>query len=371
MQGGTLIKVHGTRPSLWESVLTQGNNCLLTLAATIIAACLAPAATAQEFYAGKSIDLMIGAQPGSGYDVYGRTLARHMNRHIPGNPAIVPKNMPGAGSARAAGFLANVAPQDGTVIAHIQPGAILGPLLDPKAEKLFNPLSMQFVGNINNGTRVCLAGPRSKIRTFEDARKMPGVFGGVAPNDSTYDYGFMHRNTTGAIFQMVTGYRGSPALALALEQGEIDGFCGLDWSSLKSQRPNWISDKTVSILIQDAIQPNAELTAMGVPHVMKYAADETSRQVITFIVSQQAFHRSFIAPPATPPDRLAILRRAFDATVNDPQFLAEAKKLRIDVAPLSGERVQEVVRNLYTSPSDIVGRARAAISPATAGEHRK
>lgn len=352
-------------------MITQGNNCLLTLAATIIAACLAPAATAQEFYAGKSIDLMIGAQPGSGYDVYGRTLARHMNRHIPGNPTVVPKNMPGAGSARAAGFLANVARQDGTVIAHIQPGAILRPLLDPRAEKLFNPLSMQFLGNINNGTRVCLAGQHSKIRTFEDARRVKAVFGGVAPNDSTYDYGFMHRKTSGAIYQMVTGYRGSTALALAVEQREIDGFCGLDWSTLKSQRPNWISDKLVNILIQDAIEPNEELTNMGVPHVLKYVADETNRKVITFIISQQVFHRSFIAPPATPPDRLAILRRAFDATMKDPQFLAEAKKLRIDVAPLSGERVQEVVRNLYLSPPEIVGLAQAAINPPIAGPHRK
>ncbi len=337
------------------------------IAATAILAALAALtalpAPAQDFFAGRSIELLVGAPPGGGYDIYGRAVARHLGRHIPGNPNIVPKNMPGAGSARAAGFIANVAPKDGTVIANIMPGAVMDLMLDPKTEKLFDPTEVMYIGNVNNGVRVCVSGKHSKVRTFDDARKLKAVFGGGQSNDSTRDYGYLHRKTTGAIWDMVTGYKGTTDLSIALERGEIEGFCGFDWASLKSQKPAWVRDKAVNVLIQDAIEPMEELTKLGVPHIMTYAHDDTTRKVLQLILSQTVFHRSFIAPPRTTPANLAILRKAFDATMKDPQFLAEAAKLRIDVAPLSGERVQEVVRNLYASSPEVIGLARAAINP--------
>jgi tripartite-type tricarboxylate transporter receptor subunit TctC len=335
----------------------------LSASLAVLTALVAAPAAAQDFFAGKSIDLLVGAPPGGGYDIYGRVVARHIGRHIPGNPNVVPKNMPGAGSARAAGFIAKIAPKDGTVIANIMPGAVIGPLLDPKTEKLFDPTEVQYLGNVNNGTRVCITGAQSQIRTFEDARKLKGSFGGVSANDSTRDYGFMHKKTSGAVWNMVTGYNGTSDLSLAVERGEIDGFCGFDWASLKSQRPNWVKDKVVHVLLQDALEPNDELTKLGVPHVFQYVTNDTNRKVVELILSQQVFHRSFIAPPGTAPAQLAILRTAFDDTMKDPQFLADADKLRIDVAPLSGARVQEVVRNLYASPPQVVDLARAAINP--------
>jgi hypothetical protein len=240
---------------------------------------------------------------------------------------------------------------------------VIGPLLDPKAPKLFDPTAVQYIGNVNNGVRVCVSGGKSDIKTFDDARAKKATFAGAGANDSTHDYGFMHTHTTGAIWRMVLGYRGTADLSLALERGEIDGFCGFDWASLKSQRPSWVRDKVVNVLIQDAIEPLDELTQLGVPHIMKYARDDTTRKVLELILSQTVFHRSFIAPPGTAPKQLAILRRAFDATVKDPQFLADAEKLRIDVAPLTGERVQEVVRNLFASSPEVVDLARAAINP--------
>ena len=160
--------------------------CTIALATTLAATAIAPSlAAAEDFYAGKSIDLLVGAPPGGGYDIYGRTVARHLGRHIPGNPNIVPKNMPGVGSARAAGFLSKIAPKDGTVIANIMPGAIIGPLLDPKMEKMFDPTAVQYIGNVNNGTRVCISSDKSKIKTFDDARSMKVKFGGGEPNNST------------------------------------------------------------------------------------------------------------------------------------------------------------------------------------------
>lgn len=339
-------------------------NPALTSLAILAAATIAPApAFAQDFYAGKSIELLIGAPPGGGYDIYGRVVARHIARHIPGKPNIVPKNMPGAGSARAAGFIANIAPKDGTVIANIMPGAIIGPMLDPQAEKLFDPTQVAYIGNVNNGVRVCVTGKHSNVKTFDDARTMKATFGAGTKNDSTHDYGFLHRKLTGAKWDVVSGYKGTNDLSLALERGEIDGLCGFDWASLKSQKPTWVRDKVVNVLIQDAIEPLDELTALGVPHVMKYARDETTRKVLELILSQTVFHRSFIAPPGTTPANLAVLRRAFDATMKDPQFLADAEKLRIDVAPLTGERVQEVVRNLFASTPAVIELARAAINP--------
>jgi tripartite-type tricarboxylate transporter receptor subunit TctC len=156
------------------------------------AAATVPAA-AQDFYAGKSIELLVGAPPGGGYDIYGRVVARHIGRHIPGKPNVIPKNMPGAGSARAGGFIAKIAPKDGTVIANLMPGAIIGPMLDPKAEKLFDPTQVAYIGNVNNGVRVCVSGSDSKIKTFDDARTLKAVFGGGQANDSTRDYGYLHR----------------------------------------------------------------------------------------------------------------------------------------------------------------------------------
>ncbi|MGH6770134.1 MAG: Bug family tripartite tricarboxylate transporter substrate binding protein [Xanthobacteraceae bacterium] len=318
---------------------------------------------AADFYAGKSIELLIGAPPGGGYDIYGRVVARHISRHIPGNPTIVPKNMPGAGSARAAGFIANIAPKDGTVIANIMPGAVIGPVLDPKAKKLFDPTKIMYIGNVNNGVRVCISGKQSKVKTFDDARRLKAKFGGGQKNDSTHDYGYMHRKLTGAKWDLVTGYKGTRDLTIALERGEIDGFCGFDWASLKAQKPAWVRDKTVNVLIQDAIESLDELNKLGVPHIMKYVKDDTTRKVVELILSQQVFHRSFIAPPGTTPANLATLRKAFDETMKDPQFLAEANKLRIDVAPLTGAKVQQVVANLYASPHDVVELARQAINP--------
>src|SRR5689334_16198859 len=176
---------------------------LITVAAVTVSA--APGLAA-DYFAGKSIDLLIGAPPAGGYDIYARALARHYGRNIPGNPNIVAKNMPGAASGRAAGYLSTIAPKDGTVIAAIMPGAVMGPLLDEKAEVLFDPTKVQYLGTANNGTRVCVSFKDSKIKTFDDALSKKAVFGGVSANDSTRDYGYMHKHTSAAVYDVVAGY---------------------------------------------------------------------------------------------------------------------------------------------------------------------
>jgi tripartite-type tricarboxylate transporter receptor subunit TctC len=325
---------------------------------------LAAAPAAAQDYAGKTIELIVGGGAGGGYDIYARTLARHLGRYIPGNPAIVVKNMPGASSNKAAQYLSAIAPKDGTSMGAIMPGAIMGPLLDEKNAPLFDPTKVHYIGTANSGTRICTTLKGTKISTFEDTRKVPAKFGSSGPNDSTYEYGFLHKNTSGAIFDMVSGYRGTPDMALALERGEIDGICGWDWSSFKSQKPDWLRDGRANVLLQVSIEPHPELTKMGVPHVFKYVNNEADRKVVEMVISQTLFHRPYIAPPGTPPAQLAMLRAAFDRTVADPAFLADAEKARIDIAPLSGAKVQEIIGKLYATPKDVVERARKAIRQA-------
>lgn len=337
-------------------------HMLAGLIALAAPAMLGPALAGDD-YAGKSIDLLIGAPPGGGYDIYARALARHYGRHIPGQPAIVAKNMPGAGSARAAGFISTMAPKDGTAIAAIMPGAVMGPLLDEKAEALFDPTKVLYLGTANSGTRVCVSRKDSKIRSFDDARTQKAAFGGVSTNDSTREYGYMHKKTAGARYDVVSGYSGTAEIALAMERGEIDGACGWDWASLKSQRPDWIRDNKINLLLQVGLEPNAELARMGVPSVFKYVTNEEDRKVVELIISQQVFQRSYIAPPGVPAGQIETLRSAFDATMRDKEFLTDAETMRIDISPLPGAKVQELVAKLYASPKDIVARARQAISP--------
>src|SRR6266446_5425299 len=306
------------------------------LAGLIAFAAPATSSSAGDYYAGKSIDLLIGAPPGGGYDIYARALARHYGRHIPGQPTIVAKNMPGAASARAAGFISTMAPKDGTAIAALMPGGVVGPLLDEKAETLFDPTKVLYLGTANNGTRICVSRKDSKIKTFDDA---------------------------GAQYDVVSGYSGTAEIALAMERGELDGVCGWDWASFKSQRPDWIRDNKVNLLLQVGLEPNEELTRMGVPVVFKYVTNEGDRKAVELIISQQVFQRSYIAPPGLPAELLDTLRSAFDATMRDKDFLHDAETIRIDISPLPGAKVQELVQKIYAAPKDIVARARQAINP--------
>jgi len=297
---------------------------------------------AAESYAGKTLELIVGAPPGGGYDIYARAVARHFGRHIPGEPTVVVKNMPGAGSAKAAQYIANIAPKDGTSIGGIMPGAIMGPLLDDRMAPLFDPTKVRYVGTANSGTRVCVTLKSGKIQNFTDAQKIKAKFGGSAPNDSTFEYGYLHKHTSGALWDIVPGW---------------------DWSSFRSQKPDWLRDNKANILMQVSLEKHPLLTKMGVPSVFDFVKGDDDRKVVELIISQTVFHRSYIAPPDTPPALLETLRASFDKTVADPAFLADAEKLGIDIEPLSGAKVQEVVGKLYATPPSIVERARKAIRP--------
>jgi tripartite-type tricarboxylate transporter receptor subunit TctC len=335
-------------------------------AATIaaIAMALAPApAPAADFYAGKTIDMIVGTSPGGGFDTYARALTRHMARHIPGNPAFVVKNMPGAGSAKATAFIHSLAPKDGTVVGAVFPGAIMEPLLGDRSQAQYDPTKLQFVGTADNGTRICFAWHGSQTKTFEDALKRKTVVGASAAGGSSRDYAYMHKHLNGAQFEVVSGYKGGAEILLALERGEIDGTCGFEWASLKSQRPDWLRDKKVNVLVQVAIEPEATLTQMGVPRIGQFTKSDEDRKALDLIITQQVFGRPYVLPPETPATQVRTLREAFMKTMADKEFLEDAAKLRLDIAPLGGEKVQAIVERLYAAPPPVVERAKAALKP--------
>jgi tripartite-type tricarboxylate transporter receptor subunit TctC len=333
---------------------------LLALASAALAA--APAAAA-DYYAGKTVELVVGGDAGGGYDIYARAVARHLTTHIPGNPTIVVKNMPGAGSTRAGIYISTIAPKDGTSIGALMPGAIIGPLLDDKPNLQFDPTKVLYVGTADSGVRVCATYGTSKIKTFEDAQKQKTVLGASSAGGATRDYAYMHNHTAGTKFEVVSGYKGTVDVALAMERGEVDGMCGWDWSSVKSQKTDWISEKKANVLVQVSLEPLEELTERGVPHIWKFVPKEDDRKVAELVVSQQVFQRSYIAPPQTPAEALGILRTAFDATMKDPAFLADAEKMKISITPLNGGKVQDLIGRLYSTPREFVERAKVVIKP--------
>jgi tripartite-type tricarboxylate transporter receptor subunit TctC len=335
---------------------------LIALGAVMAGAAAAPA-PASDFYAGKSVDLIVGNAPGGGFDIYARTVAQHLSRHIPGNPTIVVKNMPGAGGARAGHYISTVSPKDGLAIGAIMPGTIMGPLLDEKPDMSFDPTRVDYLGTANTGTYVCVTFDHSKTKTFEQALTQKTIMGGIAAGNSTNDIANLIKKMTGAQLDLVSGYKGTVDVALAMERGELDGVCGWNWSSAKSQKPDWIAAHKLNFLAQIGLAPNAELTGMGAPEIWPYIKSDESRKVAEVVVSQQAFERPYFTAQGAPAERVATLRAAFDATMRDPQFLANAEKLGIDVSPLPGAQLQEVVQKLYGTPRAVLEQAKRAIRP--------
>jgi len=314
-----------------------------------------------SFYEGKTIHLIVGTETGGGYDIYARTVARHIGRHIPGKPHVIVQNMPGAGSAKAADFLFSMAPKDGLTIGLIFPGMVIEPLMQPGRFR-FDPTKYEYLGTADSGARLCITHRSSKIKTFEDALKMPSLFGGTAPGSSTTDYAQLLINLAGTKMKIVNGYVSTVDTVLAAERGEIDGLCGYDSSSFRAQKPDWFNTPEAQMIVHVSVEPFPELTKMGVPHIWKYVSGE-NRKIAEVILAQQEFHRPFIAPPGISKERLAVLRTAFMATMNDPQFLEDAKLMKLTIAAKDGDTVAGLVQKMYASPPELLDKVRRALKP--------
>jgi len=319
---------------------------------------LAPSAFSQDHYAGKTITFLVGGNAGGGYDVYARAIARHISRHIGGAPPVVVRNQPGAGSGAAAATIYNTAPKDGAWVGVLFPGVIMGPILDPQSRLTFDPAKFIYLASADSGTRVCVTGRNSSVKTMQDALTRKAIMGASAAGGSSRDYAFMLKHATGAQFNIVSGYKGTVDIFLAIEQGEVDGTCGLDWSSLKAQRPSWVRDGMVHVILQKGLNSEPELDALKVPNVWSFVSSAEDKGALELILAQQIFGRPYVLAPEAPAQAAHTLRKAFSATFSDKDFLADAEKSRIDISPTSGEDVQKLVAQVFAAPASVVERAK-------------
>ena len=329
----------------------------LGVVALVVAWPLATPGSCADFYQGKTLKLIIGYSAGGGYDLYGRMLAKYLGGHIPGNPTVVPSNMEGAGSLRAANYLYGAAPKDGTVIGTFSRSFAIAPLI---SKAPFDARKFTWLGIITKDVSVCITWHSSSIKSWSDMMSRQFVAGGEAAGSDPNIFALMYKNVFGANVKLVSGYPGTNDIMLAMERGEVDGLCGISWSTIKGRHANWISQNTINVPVQAAMQKDPQLP--NVPLVFELVKSEEQTQILKLLIATQVLARPFAAPPEIPGDRTQILRKAFDDTMSDPDFRAEADRLSIDVNPISGPSIQALVEEIYTTPKDVLTKAAAAIA---------
>ena len=336
--------------------------CARTTALALL--CAASPAIAQDsveqFYRGKSINIYVGSSAGGGYDSYARILGRYVSKYIPGNPIIVPQNMPGAGGNKAAGYVYSVAPKDGTAIGAIFPGSILQPLIGDTAVQ-HDPAKFIYLGSANSDVYTCVVRTDAPVKTFKDVLTHEMIVGASNEGGTTRDMPTVSYNVLGARFRIVTGYAGTQEIALAVERNEVHGICGFGFTSLLTIRPDWVQRGIVSILVQENAKGGAVLNQMGVPRTVDFAKTAEDRQVMELVYSQGVFGRPYVFPPGVPADRVAALRKAFMTAFQDKELLAEAARIKLDIEAISGEDVQSMVAKLFATPANIIERAKQSL----------
>lgn len=340
---------------------------LLTLGAMTCA--FAQDTVAQEsvasFYKGKSISMIVGSPPGGGFDIYARLVARHMGKYMPGNPNLIVTNMPGAASNTSVAHVYNIAPKDGTVIGAPQNSAIMDALFDAllgSGRKLrHDATKLIHIGSATTDHYVCIGRGDGPIKTFKDALAQEFLIGSSSPGTSTRDYPAMLNNTTGAKIRQVTGYPGTREITLAIEKNEVHGLCGFSWSSLNAQRPDWVSSGFVRVVVQEHDKGNPELNKMGIPVAVDFATSPENRKIMELVYSAETFGRPYFVAPGVPDERVTALRKAFMETMRDPELLAEGKRSRLAIDPISGEDLQTLATQIFATPAAFVEKTKQAL----------
>jgi tripartite tricarboxylate transporter family receptor len=332
---------------------------VLALAVVPVAACVLPAA-AEEFYAGKQITFIVGAGVGGGYDHQARLVARHLGRHIPGNPAVIVQNMPAAGSIAATNYMFSTAPRDGTTIALVQRGMLLAKLTYPAGAR-FEIDKFSWLASLNSETAVTLAwNATSPHRTAKDLLDRELIVGGIVGVDPETTPR-LYNSLLGTKFKVVTGYNSTAQIALAIERGEVQGIADFSWWSLKVVRPHWLSEKKITLLMQGALTNDPELRDL--PNALDFVKSAADRKVLELHFTQKTAARPVIAPPGVPAERVATLVSAFKALGQDREFLADAERSRQEIALVSSEEVEKVVRLIVSTPPEIAERYAKAFAP--------
>jgi tripartite-type tricarboxylate transporter receptor subunit TctC len=324
------------------------------------------AAHAQEalaqFYKGRQITVVIPSSVGGGYDLYGRLIARTIGKYIPGNPAVVASNMAGAAGVVATQYVYSSAPKDGTVLGEVYPNAILDPLLGDKSQVKYDAMKFNYIGSASADThRICFVRANGPIRSFADAFTHEAVLGASGVGAAGTDYPSMYDHLLGAKFKIIPGYPGMSEIGLAIMKGEIDGTCGTSWSTMTTGHPEWLRDGTMRVIAQESLKSDPEIEKLGAPLTISFAKTEEARQVMQFVYTQPTFGRPFVMAPEVPADRIEAVRHAFAQALQDPGFLAEAQKLKLDIEdPMTGAQLEDVVRRLMATPADIVEKTKEA-----------
>ncbi|MDX1484716.1 MAG: hypothetical protein R3229_09560 [Alphaproteobacteria bacterium] len=331
-------------------------SCGLAALATVQPAA---AESVADFYKGKIIKVILSAGPGGGYATFANTLTKHMGKHIPGNPGFIRQHRQGAGGLVAANWLYHKAPQDGSVIALIHRGAVSTlPIFRPKNVR-YDPTKFKWIGSMNASIGFCVAWHTQPVKKFADVFTQPLIVGGIAAGSDTDNFPRVFNNIFGTKFKLITGYSSGQAINLAMERGEVQGRCGWSWSSITSTRGQWLKDKKITLLAQVSLRKHPKLD--HVPLVTDFATKKSQRDILELVLSPQAMGRPFLAPPGIPADRLEALQVAFDRSMKDEALLADAKKRKLDIVPMSGKEIEALITKIYAMPKDVVVAAQDAL----------
>ncbi len=318
------------------------------------------AQSVEEFYKSHPITMLVGSGAGGGYDVYARSFARYWTNHIPGHPDIIAKNMPAAAGLAAASTLYNSADRDGSVIGAFTNGAPMDPLFgDPGAH--YDPLQFKWLGSIGKLENVCATWHTSPVKTIAAARQRQVIVAAAGASSNTAIVPKMLNALIGTKFKVIAGYDPGSGLTMAVESGEAEGICGLSWSTMKASRPHWVQDHLLNVIVQLGLTKLRDLP--DVPSALDLISDPESKQVMELILMRQEAGRPFAAPPGTPAARVAALRQAFQETLADPGFIAEAEKTQLEIDPLTGQEIEKMLAKAYAAPKPIVQRAAALVEP--------
>jgi tripartite-type tricarboxylate transporter receptor subunit TctC len=316
----------------------------------------AAAQSVEDFYRGKTMRMLVGYGPGTGNDIYMRVLARHLGQHIPGKPNIVPENMPGAASLTMINYLYNVAARDGSVVGMPSRNLLVEPLYGNNLAK-FDARKFTWLGSMGRDTALCFTWHTSGITTLDQAKTRKVLLGSTGTASPSTLFPRLLNKLFGTQFDPLVGYPDSGAIGLAMERGEVLGYCSFTLAATRSAHPDWLTEKKINILAQLTLHPSPDLK--DVPSIMDFAKDETTREALTFAFGDQEIGRPLAGPPDVPADRVRALRRAFDETIKDPEYLADAKQASVDLdGPLGGDAVAKVVDELYATPVSVVDVVR-------------
>lgn len=343
-----------------KKLLTAG-----ALAAALATPAMAQTFDAAAFYKGKNVNILVASSTGGGLDTYARLVSRHFHKHIPGTPTMVVQNLPGAGGNIVANNIYNIAPKDGTTMGVTFPSVIVDPLLTEGVQRSYDATKFNYIGNAHSEVLVCLIRKDAPVSKIEDLRTTELIIGATAPGSTTADFPKIANGILETKLKIVAGYKGSREVTMGIESKEVQGICGLGFSTVKVQYPDILtSNPFARIFAQEDMSGHPVLNKAGVPMMLSLARNDEERAAMQMFYGQNSFARPFILPPNVAPERVELLRKAFDETMKDPELLAEAEKMNIDVVPSDGETVTKIVNAMYATPPAVIARVKAALERA-------